>query len=129
VNHGTGGTGDGGAAGESMGRAGTEEGGRAHGAAPRAGEPEPLPRSSHGTDEKPSPGVPLPVVGVAGGCCAGKDQVTAWLLQRGWHEINVDRIGHEALAANHTQIVAAFGPTILDERGTIDRRSLGTVVF
>jgi dephospho-CoA kinase len=129
VNHGTGGTGDGGAAGESMGRAGTEEGGRAHGAAPRAGEAEPLPRSSHGTDEKPSPGVPLPVVGVAGGCCAGKDQVTAWLLQRGWHEINVDRIGHEALAANHTQIVAAFGPTILDERGTIDRRSLGTVVF
>jgi dephospho-CoA kinase len=69
------------------------------------------------------------VIGVAGTCCAGKDQVTAWLLQRGWEEINVDRIGHDALAANHARIVAAFGPTILDDRGTIDRRSLGAVVF
>jgi dephospho-CoA kinase len=72
---------------------------------------------------------PLPVIGVAGTCCSGKDQVTNWLLERGWHEINVDQIGHEALAANHTRIVAAFGPTILDERGTIDRRRLGSIVF
>jgi dephospho-CoA kinase len=72
---------------------------------------------------------PLPVIGVAGTCCSGKDQVTNWLLERGWHEINVDQIGHEALAANHNRIVAAFGPTILDERGTIDRRRLGSIVF
>lgn len=69
------------------------------------------------------------VVGVAGKCCAGKDMVTSWLLEHGWREINVDRVGHEALAAEHARIVATFGREIVDERGTIDRRKLGKIVF
>ena len=69
------------------------------------------------------------VVGVAGKCCAGKDMVTGWLLEHGWREINVDRLGHEALAAEHARIVATFGREIVDERGTIDRRKLGSIVF
>ncbi len=69
------------------------------------------------------------VVGVAGKCCAGKDMVTGWLLEHGWREINVDRLGHEALAAEHARIVATFGREIVDERGTIDRRKLGKIVF
>ncbi|HKK48325.1 MAG TPA: dephospho-CoA kinase [Alkalispirochaeta sp.] len=69
------------------------------------------------------------VIGVAGKCCAGKDLVTGWLLEHGRREINVDRIGHEALAAEHARIVATFGREIVDERGTIDRRALGNIVF
>lgn len=72
---------------------------------------------------------PRKVVGVAGKCCAGKDVVTQWLLDRGWSEINVDAIGHEALAARHTEIVAAFGPDILGDGLTVDRRKLGQRVF
>ncbi|MFW5696000.1 MAG: dephospho-CoA kinase [Alkalispirochaeta sp.] len=69
------------------------------------------------------------VIGVAGKCCAGKDMVTGWLLEHGRREINVDRIGHEALAAEHARIVATFGREIVDDRGTIDRRRLGSIVF
>ncbi|MEX0742497.1 MAG: dephospho-CoA kinase [Alkalispirochaeta sp.] len=66
---------------------------------------------------------------MAGKCCAGKDMVTGWLLDHGRREINVDRVGHEALAAEHARIVATFGRGIVDERGTIDRRKLGAIVF
>lgn len=69
------------------------------------------------------------VVGIAGKCCAGKDMVTRWLLDRGWREINVDRIGHDALASQHARIVAAFGRGIVGDRGTIDRGALGSIVF
>ncbi len=69
------------------------------------------------------------VVGVAGKCCAGKDMVTKWLLGRKWREINVDAIGHEALAARHREIVATFGPDVLDNGATIDRKKLGERVF
>jgi dephospho-CoA kinase len=69
------------------------------------------------------------VVGVAGKCCAGKDEVTRWLESRGWQEINVDRIGHEALEAKRERILAAFGDGIRAADGTIDRRALGSLVF
>lgn len=69
------------------------------------------------------------VLGVVGKCCAGKDFVADWLVERGWQPIDVDAIGHRALAARHTELVAAFGMTILAASGTIDRRRLGEIVF
>jgi dephospho-CoA kinase len=75
-----------------------------------------------------SDGAPL-VVGVAGKCCSGKDVVTNWLVDRGWRVVNVDAIGHRALAALHTRIVATFGMTILGNSRSIDRNKLGDVVF
>ncbi|MCG8479674.1 MAG: dephospho-CoA kinase [Spirochaetales bacterium] len=69
------------------------------------------------------------VVGVAGKYCSGKDAVTQWLLARSWREINVDRVGHEALATLHNRIVAAFGRTIVDAHGRIDRSALAKIVF
>lgn len=69
------------------------------------------------------------VVGIAGKCCAGKDEVVSWLAERDWREINVDRIGHNALAVLHSEIVAAFGRGIVGSNGTIDRTLLGAVVF
>lgn len=69
------------------------------------------------------------VLGIAGKCCSGKDLVTDWLVQRSWRPIDVDAIGHRALAARHTELVAAFGMTILSRTGAIDRKKLGTIVF
>ncbi len=69
------------------------------------------------------------VIGVAGKYCSGKDAVTQWLLARSWREINVDRVGHEALATLHNRIVAAFGRTIVDAHGKIDRSTLAHIVF
>ena len=84
--------------------------------------------SSPVSSTEPSGGRPG-VVGVAGKCRAGKDLVTGWLLDHGWREINVDRIGHEALAAQHARVVATFGREIVGSGGTIDRRKLGAIVF
>lgn len=69
------------------------------------------------------------VLGVAGKCCSGKDLVTDWLVQRGRRTIDVDAIGHRALAARHTELVAAFGMTILSRTGAIDRKKLAAIVF
>lgn len=70
------------------------------------------------------------VVGVAGKCCAGKDLVTRWLLNRGWREINVDQVGHRALVVLRDQVVETFGEGILSlDRSGIDRKRLGEVVF
>lgn len=69
------------------------------------------------------------VIGIAGKCCAGKDEVVRWLKEQNWREINVDQIGHNALAVLHAEIVAAFGRGIVGSNGTIDRTLLGAVVF
>ncbi|SIQ51482.1 dephospho-CoA kinase [Alkalispirochaeta americana] len=70
------------------------------------------------------------VVGVAGKCCAGKDLVVKWFSDRGWQEINVDHVGHQALEELQEEILHRFGRTILNDRGDrIDRARLGRLVF
>lgn len=69
------------------------------------------------------------VVGVAGKCCAGKDLATAHLVARGWREINVDRVGHEALEERRAEVIARFGSGIVGADGRIDRTALGAIVF
>lgn len=69
------------------------------------------------------------VCGLAGKCCAGKDLVAAELERRGWRQLDVDAIGHRALAVQHGTVVQAFGHAILGPRNIIDRRKLGKIVF
>lgn len=71
----------------------------------------------------------VPVVGVAGKACAGKDLVVGRLVTHGFREINVDHVGHEALTACASAIVARFGPDVANAEGGIDRRALGRIVF
>lgn len=69
------------------------------------------------------------VVGVTGKYCAGKDTAVRILVSHGFIEINMDRIGHEALQAERERIVERFGPKVLDDEGQVDRRALGRIVF
>lgn len=68
------------------------------------------------------------VVGVSGKYCAGKSQVTEILLARGYREIDVDALGHDALRSERAGVVAAFGEEILTA-GEVDRKKLGAIVF
>lgn len=71
-------------------------------------------------------------VGLTGGIGAGKSAVATRLAERGAVVIDSDRLarevvepGGEGLAA----VVAAFGPSVLDADGALDRPALGRVVF
>jgi dephospho-CoA kinase len=69
------------------------------------------------------------VIGLAGTYCAGKDTAAAVFEDAGWHLIDVDGLGHEALRAKRGEVSAAFGDSVLGESGEIDRRRLGAIVF
>lgn len=69
------------------------------------------------------------VIGLAGTYCAGKDTAAEVFREAGWHLIDVDALGHEALRAKQKEVSAEFGDSVLDESGEIDRRCLGRIVF
>jgi dephospho-CoA kinase len=60
--------------------------------------------------------------------CAGKNYAAGIFEGRGIPVLDVDKAGHEAIAAKKTEIAARFGDDILDG-GEIDRKRLGAKVF
>jgi dephospho-CoA kinase len=71
-------------------------------------------------------------IGLTGGIACGKSQVLSRLAKAGFHSLDLDRVAHEVMApggAAYEDVVAAFGPGILDPKGAIDRQALGTIVF
>ena len=46
----------------------------------------------------------LMVIGVVGKSCSGKDEAVKFLVNAGFFEINVDKLGHEALVKNKERL-------------------------
>ena len=69
------------------------------------------------------------VVGVGGAYCSGKSTVAQILIDAGYREINVDALGHQALADCRAEVVAEFGSAILGSDGSIERSALRARVF
>ncbi len=69
------------------------------------------------------------ITGVAGPVCSGKNTVCSILEKHGFLVIDVDLLGHEALAEKKEEISKTFGPGVLNDRGDIDRSALGELVF
>ncbi|MGC8560000.1 MAG: dephospho-CoA kinase [Phycisphaerae bacterium] len=74
---------------------------------------------------------PWPIIGLVGGIGSGKSAVADMFAELGCEVVNSDKAAHEALhdADVKAAIIAAFGSAILDDRGEIDRRRLGAMVF
>ncbi|MXZ56365.1 MAG: dephospho-CoA kinase [Gammaproteobacteria bacterium] len=71
-------------------------------------------------------------IGLTGSIGAGKSTVARYLEQRGYPVIDADRLGHEAYLPNtscYQQVVRVFGDEVVAEDGTIDRKTLGNIVF
>jgi len=71
-------------------------------------------------------------VGLTGGMACGKSFVAAELGRLGCHVIEADEVGHAVLEPGgeaYDAVVAAFGGSILDDNGRIDRARLGERVF
>ena len=71
------------------------------------------------------------VVGLIGGMGSGKSQVAAEFAKHGARVVNADEIGHEALrqGAIRDALVQRWGREVLDEKGAVDRRRVGRIVF
>ncbi|MBL8966437.1 MAG: dephospho-CoA kinase [Spirochaetaceae bacterium] len=71
------------------------------------------------------------LIGLTGGYCAGKNAAAGVLERRGFLCLDLDRLGHEALATERAKaaVEARFGAAALDAGGKVDRRALGALVF
>jgi dephospho-CoA kinase len=69
------------------------------------------------------------IIGLTGPYCAGKNHIAGLLEKRGLAVLDVDRLGHQAIAEEKAAIVSRFGPEILGPDGEPDRRRLGARVF
>ena len=86
------------------------------------------PASSTSPPERPVRDAAL-ILGVTGKLCAGKTAVAAILAECGFLNLDVDRLGHQALLANADLVASRFGSHLLLPDGSIDRRALGAIVF
>ena len=71
-------------------------------------------------------------VGLTGGIATGKSHVRAVFDALGVPTIDADVLAHEAVAPGSAALEAVkarFGPAVLDSRGALDRRKLGSLVF
>lgn len=71
-------------------------------------------------------------VGLTGGLASGKTFVGEALAALGCHLIQADELGHEILLPGgeaYADVVREFGPGILNEDRTIDRKRLAAEVF
>ena len=72
------------------------------------------------------------VIGLTGPTGAGKGEVAAIFARYGIPVINADRVYHELIAPPSSclqELVEAFGKNILHPDGSLDRRTLGGIVF
>jgi len=71
-------------------------------------------------------------IGLTGGIGTGKSVVAQILAERGAVVLNADLVGHEVYlpgAPAYDDIVAEFGPDVVADDGSIDRKKLGPFVF
>jgi dephospho-CoA kinase len=72
------------------------------------------------------------LIGLTGNIATGKSTVAKMLEDLGATVIDADALVHELQRKGtpvYDDIIAAFGPGILDRAGEIDRKALGSIVF
>lgn len=72
------------------------------------------------------------LIGLTGGIAAGKSTVAKRWVEHGAIEIDADDLAREAVATGSKglqQVVAAFGPEVLDAEDALDRKALASVIF
>ena len=71
-------------------------------------------------------------VGLTGGIACGKSEVVRRVTAAGLPTLDLDRVAHELMAPGqpgHAPVVEAFGSSVIEPDGSIDRRVLGDIVF
>ena len=74
----------------------------------------------------------MKIIGLTGGIGAGKSTVTDYLVARGFHVLDADKISREIVLPGSDlliQLTELFGEDILLEDGGLNRKKLGSIVF
>ena len=72
------------------------------------------------------------IIGLTGSIACGKSTVSSFLLSRGYPVVDGDRIARDLTAPGSPvlqQIARVFGPDVLYDDGSLNRRRLGRLVF
>lgn len=71
------------------------------------------------------------VLGLTGSIGSGKSTVARMFQELGAEIINADKVGHSLLEKKEVRegIIKNFGTSVLNEKGKIERRKLGSIVF
>ena len=73
------------------------------------------------------------VIGLTGKYCSGKNAAESIMTEYGYPSIDVDKLGHLALAGEIEKIEKAFGAGVITQDAdgvkSVDRRALGAIVF
>lgn len=71
-------------------------------------------------------------IGLTGNIATGKSTVLAYLAERGAAVLDADKLAHQTMTPEgpaYAQVIEAFGASIVLADGTIDRKTLGAIVF
>ena len=74
----------------------------------------------------------MKVIGLTGGIGSGKSTVSDYLRKKGYYIIDADRMAHDLTVKGSRclqNLVREFGQDILDDKGELNRKKLGTIVF
>ncbi|WP_106089566.1 dephospho-CoA kinase, partial [Enhygromyxa salina] len=74
----------------------------------------------------------MEVYGLTGGIGSGKSTVASMLEEYGIPVVSADELSRMVVAPGSpglADVVEAFGPEVLDERGELDRKKMGKIVF
>ena len=74
----------------------------------------------------------MKIIGLPGSIATGKSTVSKMLAQRGYEIIDADAVVRELQAKGSpllSEIVKAFGPTVLHKDGSLNRGELGKIIF
>lgn len=74
----------------------------------------------------------MKVIGLTGGIGSGKSTVARILAEFGAMVIDADKVAHEVFnpgTEGFLEVVKAFGDVVLTEKGEINRKKLGEIVF
>ncbi len=75
---------------------------------------------------------PVDVYGLTGGIGSGKSAVAGFLEDFGVPVVSADELSRIVVAAGSeglAEVVRAFGPEVLDDKGELDRRKMASIVF
>lgn len=74
----------------------------------------------------------MKIIGLTGGIGSGKSTVSDYLISRGFHVLDADKIAREIVLPGSEmliQLTSVFGKKILLEDGSLNRKKLGEIVF